>query len=217
VRCAGYPPTRLTRSWRRRWRPRTSRARPQPTRPSASGGGCWGGAWRRSAPAAGCRSALTCCGAQQGRHASLGKCAQPHVPQPRRQLTRSRVFSAAPAVCWAPRRPRAWGRQALAQHDRAPAACALERWAAALTRAAALQSQGGQAAASIGAVGTDTNLSCDGCPTTDTRSQARVQRRSRAPRLCGGRVRRALRLPSACMSWRGARGAGSAAHALLLL
>ena len=31
--------------------------------------------------------------------------------------------------------------------------------------------QGGQPAASIGAVGTDTNLSCDGCPTTDTRTQ----------------------------------------------
>ncbi len=95
------------------------------------------------------------------------------------------MTSAARAVCWAPRRLRARGRQALAQHNRAPAACALERWAVALTRAAVLQSQGGQAAASIGAVGTDTNLSCDGCPTTDTRSQARARRRLRAPRLCG--------------------------------
>lgn len=33
--------------------------------------------------------------------------------------------------------------------------------------------QGGLPAASIGAVGTDTNLSCDGCPTTDTRTQVR--------------------------------------------
>ncbi|KAK9838458.1 hypothetical protein WJX81_000661 [Elliptochloris bilobata] len=33
------------------------------------------------------------------------------------------------------------------------------------------QAQGGQPAASIGAVATDTNLSCDGCPNTDTRTE----------------------------------------------
>ncbi len=62
---SGYPPTLPTQSWQRRWRLLTFLARLRPMRPSASGGGCWAGAWRRSAPAAGARSALTCCSHDQ--------------------------------------------------------------------------------------------------------------------------------------------------------